>query len=90
MTNKKVTCGDCGTKHGINPNKHTFRPKFCMTCRAVIANPSPKLRIMSIFQKRKKTRKEATRKRFLDRLLATGESMAYAAKKLTKVFKGED
>ena len=90
MSNQIIFCPDCNAKHNTNPNKHRFRPKYCTVCRAVIANATPKNRVLSMFQRRKKERKKATRKLFVEQLMATGVGLRHAVGKLTKVFEGED
>jgi len=86
---KEVKCSECGTKHTVNTKKHVFRPKYCTICRAIIDNINPKRRILSVFQKNKQKRKEATRQRFVDRMRVLGHGFDYISKKITKVFKWE-
>ena len=64
----KVKCSNCGTKHVVNLEKRVYKPKYCTNCKSPIANLSPKLRVLSVFQRRKKERKQQTRQRFVDRI----------------------
>ena len=88
---KKVKCPNCGTVNHVNPEKHKFRPKYCTSvrCRAIIDNAHPKRRIMSGFQRKKWERKEATRSRFIQRMIGLGRGMDRISKMLIKIFKSE-
>lgn len=89
IKNKLINCPKCGTRHVINPKKHRFRQKLCKKCRTPIANLKPKRRVLSIFQRRKRERKEATRERFIQRLQMLGHGMETIAKRLTRPFSWE-
>lgn len=87
---KKVICPECGTKHMVNTEKHKFRPKYCTNCRTIIDNTNHKIRVNSHFQKLKGLRKQATRERFMNRLKAMNFSHREIARRMVKVFKGEE
>lgn len=85
---KIIACSECGTRTVVNTKKHEFRPKYCpnVTCRAVIDNAHPKRRILSVFQRKKTERKEATRQRFVARMQGLGFGFEKISKMMTKVF----
>ncbi len=37
--NMQIECTGCGYPHTVNPDKHEYRPKWCMKCRKVLATP---------------------------------------------------
>lgn len=92
MVKKIVKCPNpkCGQTIVLNTDKHRHRKKLCPKCRAVVDNQSPKARILSVFQRKKKERKEKARKRFIDGLLARKMSWRQIEKRLSKVFEWEE
>ena len=88
---KIVVCPECGTRTVVNTEKHKYRPKYCtyVKCRTVIDNAHPKLRILSVFQRKKKERKEATRQRFVARMQRLNFGFEKISKMMTKIFKWE-
>ena len=37
--NMQIVCTGCGYPHTVNPDKHEYRPKWCMKCQTIIAGP---------------------------------------------------
>ncbi len=37
--NMQIACTGCGYPHTVNPDKHEYRPKWCMKCRTVLMTP---------------------------------------------------
>ncbi len=37
--NVQIECAGCGYPHAINPDKHEYRPKWCMKCQTVLMAP---------------------------------------------------
>ena len=84
MVKKVVKCSYCGTNNPINTDKHKYREKRCFKCLRVIDNPSPKRRVLSVFQRRKKEAKKHSRERFINRMLARKMPMKEIEKRLDK------
>ena len=85
-----IKCPECDTKHVLNSEKHKFRPKYCMKCRAIIANEKPKHRVLSTFQKLKRLRKENTRERFMRKMQTMKYDPREIARRMVKVFDEEN
>jgi len=85
---KKIKCS-CGMTVVLNTDKHKFRKKLCPKCRAVVDNEKPKTRILSMFQRKKKIRKKANRKRFIDRMRGMRMSWRQIEKRLVNYGKEE-
>jgi hypothetical protein len=85
MVKKVVKCS-CGTNNTINTDKHNYREKRCRNCLRVIDNQSPKQRVLSVFQMKKKEAKKLSRERFINRMLARKMSMKEIERRLDKTF----
>lgn len=85
MVKKVVKCV-CGTNNTVNTDKHNYREKRCRNCLRIIDNESPKHRVLSAFQMKKKETKKRSRERFINRMLTRKMPMKEIEKRLDKQF----